>query len=30
MTSAIDNGFKPGMDKHSDKLNNHNESTYKI
>lgn len=30
MTSAIDNSFKPGMDKHSDKLNNHNESTYKI
>lgn len=30
MTSAIDNGFRPGMDKHSDKKQNHNESTYKI
>lgn len=30
MTSAIDNGFKPGMDKHSDKKQNNNESTYKI
>jgi len=30
MTSAIDNGFRPGMDKHSDKNQNHNESTYKI
>lgn len=30
MTSAIDNGFKPGMDKHSHKKQNNNESTYKI
>ena len=30
MTSAIENGFRPGMDKHSDKRKNNNESTYKI
>lgn len=30
MTSAIENGFKPGRDKHSDKKQNGNENTYKI
>ena len=30
MTSSIENAFKPGRDKHSDKKQNNNESTYKI
>lgn len=30
MTSAIDNGFKPGRDKHSDKKQTDNLTTYKI